>query len=944
MEKNKYIKIKNAKENNLKNISIEIPKEKLIVITGVSGSGKSSLAFDVLYSEGRRRYVDSLSNYARQFLGGTSKPDVESIEGLSPAIAIDQKTTSNNPRSTVGTTTEIYDFYRLLYSRIGRPFCPVHNIEITSQSITQIVNKVMERPKESWIQIMSPVIIDEKGTHHELLEKLKKESFIRVKIDGKVIKLDSEIILSRTKKHNISIIIDRVEINDTNRSRIFEGIQIASEHSDGIVIVADPNTDYNELFSRNFACPHGDFSLPKIEPRMFSFNSPQGACDTCKGLGFIEKPLWDKMVFEEKSIIDGGLKFFGEKMSGMDWQELMILLKHYQIPLDKALKNFTDDQKNILINGSDEPIKYTLQGKTIVNTKINYIEGIGTKINRRYLSTDSDFARTYYKKFLGESVCTSCLGKRLNVPALSVKINELNIYELSIFSIENAYIWFQQIKLTGQEKEISKLVIDEIMARFEFLINVGLGYLTLNRIARTLSGGESQRIRLASQLGSKLTGVIYVLDEPSIGLHQRDNAKLIRSLKGIRDLGNTVVVVEHDEETMMESDYIIDIGPLAGDQGGEIVAHGVPKELLYSNGLTGKFLSGRDKIEVPKKRRGGNGKVLQIAGARANNLKNLTISIPLNTFVAVTGVSGSGKSTLINEILYKKLHNQITKGDKFEKVGEHDAINGHEHIDKIVNVSQSPIGRTPRSNPATYTGVFDNIRDVFALTRDAQIRGYKKGRFSFNVKDGRCDKCNGDGTIKISMHFLPDVYVTCSLCDGKRYNEETLQIKYRGKNIADILAMSVNEAHQFFINLPKIKNNLQYLIDVGLGYISLGHPSTLISGGEAQRIKLATYLQKRPTGKTLYILDEPTTGLHNYDIKKLLLVLNRIVDNGDSVIVIEHNLDVIKTADYIIDLGPEGGEHGGEIIAAGRPEAIVGVKGSATAPFLKKVLKRDIQQ
>ncbi len=941
MDQNRnFIRIKHAKENNLKNISLDIPKEKLVVITGVSGSGKSSLAFDVLYSEGRRRYVDSLSNYARQFLGGTSKPDVESIEGLSPAIAIDQKTTSNNPRSTVGTVTEIYDFYRLLFARIGRPFCPNHNIEISSQSVTQIINKLFKQPLNSWIQILSPVVIEKKGTHKDLLDKLRKESFIRVKVNDKILRLDSEINLEKNKKHNISIVVDRVQITKENRSRIYEGIQIASEYSDGIIIVENMETDYHELFSRNFACPHGDFSIPKIEPRMFSFNSPQGACDECKGLGFIEKPIWEKNVNEDLTILEGGIKYFGEKLSGYDWQQFAVLLKYYKIPLDKKIKTFTKKEREIILDGSLEPIKYTLKGKTSESIKFDYVEGIGQKIERRYHETNSDYARDWYKKFLGEATCTKCQGRRLNVAALSVKINGINIYQLSTLSIEKAYEWIKTLKLDLQESEISKLILDEIKSRFKFLINVGLSYLTLDRISRTLSGGESQRIRLASQLGSKLTGVIYVLDEPSIGLHQRDNAKLIASLKGIRDLGNTVLIVEHDEETMLASDHIIDIGPNAGNDGGEVVAQGTPTEVKAAPTLTGKFLSGKDKIPIPEKRREGNGKTIQIVGAKENNLQNIDVTIPLGVFNVITGVSGSGKSTLINETLYKALYNKISKGEKFEHVGKHTKIEGLENIDKVINVSQDPIGRTPRSNPATYTGVFDDIRDIFSSTKEAQIRGYKKGRFSFNVKDGRCDKCNGDGTIKISMHFLPDVYVTCTQCEGKRYNEETLQVKFKEKTISDILAMSVDEAYLFFENQPKIKNKLQYLKNVGLGYIELGHPSTLISGGEAQRIKLATYLQKKPTGKTLYILDEPTTGLHNHDIKKLLKVLDHIVDHGDTIIVIEHNLDVIKVADYIIDLGPEGGEKGGEIVAKGRPEQIIGAKRSATAPFLKEIFKK----
>ncbi len=936
-----HIEIKGARENNLKNININIPKEKLVTITGVSGSGKSSLAFGVLYNEGRRRYVDSLSNYARQFIGGTSKPDVESIEGLSPAIAIDQKTTSNNPRSTVGTITEIYDFYRLLFARIGRPFCPVHNIEISSQTVTEVLNKIFKYDNGTNVQVLAPKIQDRKGTHKDLLEELKKEGFIRVKIDGVINRLDEKIELEKNIKHNISIVIDRTTIDKENRSRLFEAIQVASDNAEGLIEIENLKTNETELFSRNFSCPHGDFAIGKIEPRLFSFNSPHGACPVCNGLGEIQEVTWEKLTKPELSILDGGLLFFGEKLQGIEWSRFEALLSHYNISITKQLGKFTKREKSLILYGSDEVVDHVINGNKLKNIRVQErIEGLAEKIWRRYESTSSEHQREWYKKFMGSKTCKTCNGARLNEEALSVKINDMNINNLTKLSISDSADWINKLKLTKKEQEISGLVLDEIRSRFNFLMNVGLHYLTLDRIAGTLSGGESQRIRLASQLGSRLTGVIYVLDEPSIGLHQRDNEKLINTLKEIRDLGNTVVVVEHDEDTMYESDYIIDIGPYAGEDGGEVVAQGTPDEIMNAKTLTGDFLSGRDYIPVPKKRRSGNGKTIQVVGARENNLKNFDVTIPLGIFNVVSGVSGSGKSTLVNEIIYKGIHNSVARSGDPLKVGEHDKIEGIKNIDKVVNISQDPIGRTPRSNPATYTGVFDEIRDLFAMTKDAKVKGYKKGRFSFNVPGGRCDKCQGDGLIRIPMHFLPDVNVICDQCDGKRYNEETLLIKYKEKNIYDVLEMSVNEALEFFVNVPKIYRKLEYLRDVGLGYIKLGHSATLLSGGEAQRIKLALYLQKRATGKTLYILDEPTTGLHNADIKLLLKVLNRIVDGGDTLIVIEHNLDVIKSADFIIDLGPDGGIGGGEVIAKGTPELVASSRHSATAPFLKEVLNK----
>ncbi len=936
----KHIKVRGARENNLKNIDIDIPKDKLVVITGVSGSGKSSLAFQVLYNEGRRRYVDSLSNYARQFIGGTSKPDVDSIEGLSPAIAIDQKTTSNNPRSTVGTITEIYDFYRLLYARIGKPYCPTHNIEISSQSVTQIVDLIFDKYNNQQVTVLAPVVFESKGSQSHIIDDLKEKGFIRVLLNGEVKRLDEDIKFVSTRKYTISIIVDRVKVDEEDRGRIFEAIQVASDYSDGLIDVQNEKGEV-EKFSRNFSCPHGDFSIDKIEPRTFSFNSPHGACEKCKGLGMIEEVTWEKIADPNNSILDYGIKYFGEKMNGVEWQMFEALLSHYEISLTKKLSTFTKREKDLILYGSDEKVHYVLQTNTQKVRKHDRIEGIAERVWRRYESTASEKNREYYKKFMGIEICDVCNGGRLHDKALSVKIDGININQLTEKSISDSLDWINKIKLSDQEKEISKLIVDEIVSRLTFLKNVGLHYLTLDRIAGTLSGGESQRIRLASQLGTRLTGVIYVLDEPSIGLHQRDNGKLIQTLKDIRELGNTVIVVEHDEETMYESDYIIDIGPQAGEHGGEIVAKGTPDQVAKSNSLTGKFLSGKEFIEVPAQRRKGNGKEIQIVGAKANNLQNVTVTIPLGTFNVVSGVSGSGKSTLINEVLYKSVYNKVTKNAEFKVPGEHDKIVGIENIDKVVAITQSPIGRTPRSNPATYTGVFDEIRDIFAMTREAKVRGYEKGRFSFNVQGGRCDKCQGDGIIKIAMHFLPDVNVVCDVCDGKRYNEETLQIKYKDKTISDVLDMSVDEAIVFFENVPKVVHKLQYLVDVGLGYIKLGHSGTLLSGGEAQRVKLALHLQKKATGKTIYILDEPTTGLHSADIKLLLKVLNRIVDGGDTLIVIEHNLDVIKTADFIIDMGPDGGVGGGKVVAKGTPEMVSGAKESATAPFLKEALRKN---
>ncbi len=938
------IKIINATENNLKGISVDIPKNELVIITGVSGSGKSSLAFDVIYNEGRRRYVDSLSTYARQFLGGTSRPKVESIEGLSPAIAIDQKTTSNNPRSTVGTITEIYDFYRLLYARVGVPYCPTHNIPITSQSTTEIINKIFDKYKDQKIQVLSPIVVAKKGRHEDTIEKIWKDGFIRISLDGKIYRQEDKIKINKNQKHDISILVDRLVVNEENRSRLFEAIDVASEYSDGLISIEIIDQEKVESFSKNFACIHGDFQLSNIEARTFSFNSPIGACENCNGLGTQKRVIWESLVKNPKySILEGGLKYFSiDSQKSLDWQQFMALLKAERIDINKPLKDFDSREKNVVLYGSDTVIDVELQSKSgNIRKEMRTVEGLADLIERRYLSTSSTAARDWYEKFMHESTCSICKGKRLNQQALSVKIKGIDISDLTNLTIGDSLTWVHELEneLDENNLKIAELVLKEISSRLQFLSDVGLNYLTLARIAGTLSGGESQRIRLATQIGSKLTGVTYVLDEPSIGLHQRDNANLIRSLKNIRDLGNNVIVVEHDEETMLESDYIIDIGPLAGKSGGEIVAKGTPKEIMENDkSLTGKFLSGKETIDIPKKRRKGTGMSIEIFGAKENNLKNLNVKIPLGQFVAVTGISGSGKSTLVNNILYNALRKELSPSLDITP-GEHKTIKGTLNIDKVVNISQEPIGKTPRSNPATYTSVFDNIRDLFTETKEAKIRGYAKGRFSFNVPGGRCEKCSGDGIIKIPMNFLPDVYVKCDVCNGKRYNEETLLVKYKDKNISDILEMTVEEALEFFDNVPKIKDKISFLEKVGLSYITLGHSSTLLSGGEAQRVKLATYLQKKPTGKTLYILDEPTTGLHNYDTKILLKILHEIVDNGDSIIVIEHNLDVIKTADYVIDLGPEGGFNGGEIVAKGTPEEVAANPKSFTGMFLKEYLK-----
>lgn len=931
--------VKGARENNLKNVSLELPKNKLIVMTGVSGSGKTSLAFDTIFQEGERRFVESLSSYARMFIGSSEKPDVDSIEGLSPAISIDQKSTSHNPRSTVGTVTEIYDYLRLLFAKIGVPYCPTHHEPITAYSIEQMINKIYELPESSRLYILSPVVNRAKGEHKDVFAKYLKAGFIRARVDGEIIEIDSPITLDKNKKHDIDIVVDRLVLKKENRLRISEALELAAKFSGGFVKVM---TNDNELFfSEHYACKYCGFSMPEIEPRLFSFNSPLGACPECNGLGYKLNVSEDLVMDYDKSLNNGAIvPYRNQEKDNLNNLMLEQTCKFYDIDMDKPFKELSKEQQKIIMYGSPDLIHYKMNSSSGRNhDKVEAFEGVISNFSRRYLETNSDWIREWIEGYMVSGECSSCHGARLNKSVLSILINGKNINDLCVMSIEDLYKFFDNIELSEEQKIISKLIIKEIKDRLGFLIDVGLEYLSLARSADTLSGGEAQRIRLATQIGSQLTGVLYVLDEPSIGLHQKDNERLINTLKKMRDLGNTLIVVEHDSDTMLASDYLVDVGPGAGSHGGEIVACGTPSEVMANpNSLTGAYLTGKKKIEIPKVRRPGNGKFIEIKGACENNLKNVNVKIPLGMIVCVTGVSGSGKSSLINQVLYKNCLLKLYKNKK-EKPGKCKEIKGIENFDRVIAISQTPIGRTPRSNPATYTGVFDDIRDVFATTNEAKVRGYDKSRFSFNVKGGRCEACGGDGLKRIRMNFLPDVYVPCEVCHGTRYQHETLEVLFKGKNIADVLDMQIEDALEFFDAFPKIKAKLQTLVDVGLGYMKLGQSSTTLSGGEAQRVKLAYELNSKISAKTLYILDEPTTGLHVDDIKKLMNVIYKIADCGASVIIIEHNLDVIKCADYIIDLGPDGGERGGNIIFSGTPEEMIKNSDTYTAKFLKDVMK-----
>ena len=946
---NDKIIIKGAKEHNLKNINLEIPRDKLVVITGLSGSGKSSLAFDTLYAEGQRRYVESLSAYARQFLGLMEKPDVEVIEGLSPAISIDQKTTSKNPRSTVGTVTEIYDYIRLLYARIGIPYCPNCGKKIEKQTVDQIIDSIMELEEGTKIQVLAPIVRGRKGEFTKLLADFVKEGFVRARIDGEVVELTDDLQIDRKKKHNVEIIVDRLVIKQEIRNRLAESVEIALKHADNLVLIdivkqTNSGSKHEEkLFSGNYACPDCGISFEELSPRMFSFNNPFGACPTCTGIGYLMKMDEDLIIPDKNKTLYDGIKAFGasnmKKGDTMAKMYFESIGRHYGVDIKKPIKKLPREFLDKILYGTgDEEIDFEYTSASGTRRFRAPFEGVIPTLERRYNETKSQGMRDFYEMYMSESPCQTCNGARLKKESLSVKVGDKNIKELTDMSIVKIKEYLSSLKLTKKEEMIANQIFKELNQRLQFLIDVGLEYLTLSRPAGTLSGGEAQRIRLATQIGSGLTGVLYILDEPSIGLHQRDNDKLIATLKKLRDLGNTLIVVEHDEDTMYAADQIIDIGPGAGVHGGKIMAQGTAEEIKgIPESITGQYLSGKKKILVPKKRRKSNGKSIEVLGAEENNLKNINVKFPLGVFTCITGVSGSGKSTLINEVLYKTIAKELNGSN--EKPGKCKEIKGLQNIDKVINIDQSPIGRTPRSNPATYTGVFDHIRDIFATTNEAKLRGYQKGRFSFNVPGGRCEACSGDGILKIEMHFLPDIYVPCEVCKGKRYNRETLEVKYKGKTIADVLDMTVEEALTFFENVPRIKQKIQTLYDVGLGYIKLGQPSTTLSGGEAQRVKLATELSKKATGKTLYILDEPTTGLHIADVHKLVDILQRLVDTGNTIIVIEHNLDLIKTADYIIDLGPEGGDKGGQIIAVGSPEQIVRNEQSYTGKFLKKYLE-----